>query len=62
MTINFESSLAKILELYHEYVSNCLYFDDSPEEIMDFGEYAELHHGIPMRDAELFFLEQAEGA
>jgi hypothetical protein len=54
------SKLEKILELYHDYVHHCLSFDDSPEEILGFDEYAERHHGVNKEEANEFFYACAE--
>lgn len=53
------SALEKVLEFYHDYVNNCLMFDDPVEEILGFDEYAELHHGIDKEKAQFFFYNKA---
>lgn len=51
--------LQSILDWYHDYVNDCLMFDDSPEEIMPFGYYAELHYGVNQEEAHAFMFAQA---
>lgn len=52
------TTLQQIWELYNKYVNDCLMFEDVPEEILGFDEYADLHHGVERSVADTFLQEQ----
>ena len=56
------SKLLGIWNKYHDYVNHCLGFDDSPEEIMGFDDWAELHHGVSREEANQFMYDEADFA